>query len=126
MTFDASGFISGLAGVTLGGMLVGLWLRNLMSELRDLRNDIEDLKETRIAKLERRIDHLADECVGSAVQQGLKNLEGWMEKIDQNLARVAEKTAGQNERIAANKDFLTNLNASHREHTRDRELHQHG
>lgn len=123
MTFEPSGFVSGLAGILLGGAVVRLWLRNVLAEMRDLRKEIEDIKTERIAGLEKRLERMETNCVGAVVSEQYKGLKGLMSKIDLKLDRFAEETSEQRADIKHDHDYISDVATESRAHAADRSLH---
>jgi len=139
MQFDVGAFVSGLGGITLGGILAGLFLRNLFAEIRDLRNAVRDLEERRLGTLEARlanvpsdgrvtrleadIQELKANCVGERVATSLSNLESWMNKIDGRFQVTKAETDKQHERIKSNRAYVENLDTTFQKHRDDREIH---
>ena len=123
MTFDPPAFLSGLGGILLGGAVIRLWLRNMLTEMRDLRKEIQALKTERIAGLEKRIDQLERNCKGVQVVEQLRNISGWMNKLDMRLAAIADETAEQRSKISADHEFIFDVSHEFRRHAADRSLH---
>ena len=126
MTVDLSAFGSGFLGMLLGSGIVALWLKHLTGRMRHLAGTIETLKDQEMKRLEHRMDALESGCVGREVKTSLKNLEGWMTKIDNRLERIAEETAGQRERIKANAHYVQNVDATFKAHRDNMRLHGNG
>ena len=123
MKFDVASFLSGISGVLLAAGIVALWLRHLLSRLKDLQAEVDELKATRIAKLEAAIAAMQEGCVGKVVKESLRNLEGWMNKIDLRLAQISDETASQKTAIQHDHQFISEVSKEFRSHANDRSLH---
>lgn len=123
MSFDGPAFLSGLSGILAGCGLFLLVGRYLLGEMRELRNEMRDLKEDRLVRIEARIDKVEENCVGRQVMEKLANSIGWLKKIDMKLDGISDETAQQRAEIKSNRDWLTNVDRAQAEHVRDRSVH---
>jgi len=123
MQFDGSAFLSGLSGILAGGGILLLIGRYVISEMRELRNEVKDLKETRLVQIEKRIEKVEMACVGTQVMEKLGNALGWLKKIDLKLDAIGSETAEQRAQIVSNRDWIRNVDVAHNQHVRDRGAH---
>jgi chromosome segregation ATPase len=135
MTFDPGAYISGLGGIISGVGLLVVVLRNYQTQVKELRRDMDSLKDERVAGIEARISSFESGCqmkhdrLASALNKvehmaaNLDNMVGWTKKLDAKLDRLGEDAASARATVAGQDKWLGNLDAAHQAHVRDRELH---
>ena len=123
MQFDPGSFLSGLVGMVAGGGIVAVWVKALLGQVRELRRELVELRDGRIADIERRVEAFQADCIGPRVGESLRNLEGWTKTIDMKLDRIAEEAAAASARIAGDRKWLENLDAAYQRHAGNRETH---
>lgn len=116
--------LSGISGATITGLLIRTWLQTTISELRDLKREIEALKTERIEGLEHRLDKLENNCVGQRVVEELRNLTGWMKKNDIKLDNIHGLLSEHRGQFTGLNKWVENLNEEFQQHVKDREIHQ--
>ena len=114
-----------LGAVLTGSGVVYLIVRAKFSEVGELRRDMQQLRDFRIAAIEATVKALASNgCnVGAKMIEKMDNLLGWTKKMDGKLDRIAEETAAQKAEIAGQSKWLDNLDRAHNQHTSDRGIH---
>lgn len=130
---------AGLGGATIGGFLVRAWLKSLIDDVRELRKEVENLKTERVASVERRVEEMVKACpvrhqevadrlaavngVEARIGEELRNVTGWLKKIDLNVAATGQQVAALQAEFAARVEWIRNLNTSQAD--LQRELHEH-
>lgn len=135
MGFDLGAFVSGFAGVVGGGVVVGSYIRSLREEVAALRGELKTVKDNHLATIEGRVAEIEKECGARHEKLGgdltamvrlaeeVRNLCGWLKRIDGTLGLISERTATTSAAIDAVKVWLTNLNADYQAHQRDHSIH---
>ena len=126
MNQNLQAFLSGIGGVMIGFGLFSLWLRGILSELRELKRDFKHLETDQLAKMEVRMDRLESGCVGKTVLERLDNLLGWTQRLDSKIERFTEETAEQRAQIKGDRSYLENVDRVFREHRENLEIHARG
>jgi len=122
--FSFLGSLGGIVSGVISGVVL-LIVKAKFAEIAILRQDVQELRDKRVAQVEADLREIKDGgCnVGSQVLERVNNLLGWTKKMDGKIDRIAEETATQRAEISAGKQWTANLDASHQAHTRDRSIH---
>lgn len=138
MMFDPGSFVSGLAGVVCGGGLLAAVLRHLAGKVATLETQVQSLRDNHVASIEKRLEQWEKSCGErhseiaremkpvERLTESVRNLNGWLSKVDLHLGAISDGVAGLKAEMQANAKWLGNLNDDFQAHQRDRELHRHG
>jgi phage shock protein A len=90
-------------GAGAGGALLALmrqWMRRLHDENKELKKEVDDLRDVRIARLEGTVQKLADVCAQCRAEHRIDNMEPTMRRVSDKLDGLAESMATMGAKIA--------------------------
>jgi len=107
----------GLVGSVVGAVAssITIW-SNLRRPVDALKDKVERLEGDRVMKLERKVEAHCDNDKSQMILTTLENLRGDMARVANKLDRIAEESAKQAAQIAANENYIHNLDVSFKDH----------
>ncbi len=118
-----------LRGLITGGVIlvgVKMWISNLLADNQALREEVKNLKTQQIALLEESVKEINARCTAETTTADLKNLLGWMKRIDANLSEVATETTATKTAVAGQGIWLKNINDELQKHLTSYKIHKAG